>query len=442
MLKPRQRPFVPMRPVELILFFLLTLSVLCPSWAALAVEDWGVHRVFYLYAPTTAAPINIDIIGVQDGTSVWLLNITSGQSQVLASGRVDRMKILTFREVRHEGFYKLAADKPVVVLAGSDVGGIAGSTFYPATTRRFLGREFLFKTLGTPVVNFFAVEDADVTVYDEGGAVLKELKLPVAGAGNVTLATGKLYRATSTGDITVSSWVGNGFAACPSFTGSFVDKTFYARPFENGTLLVFAYADAFVAVSDRGRGSSYSLSLKRGEYSYQESLGATDLVIESSGDLAVWSGSKEGELGVRSVGDDVTYAGGRDAREFWFEALHRARGGGAAAVIFAWRDTEVKVNGTSHSLKADGYLTLPEGFYHLESDGSVIVEILGEDNFFNDWATALMSPSDATVDTTGLPSPQGEQGNQLVQYGGIAAVIVVALVLLLVRRRRPRTGTR
>jgi len=424
---------------------MIVASLSLPGLAASAVEDWGAHRVFYFYAPSTAAPINLDMIGVQDDTNVWLLNITGGESKVLSSGTVDRMKILTFLEVRHEGFYKLVADKPVIVVAYGSVHNLRGSMFYPATSGPFVGREFFFKTLD-PVVNFFAVEQADITVYGAGGAVVKEFKVPSAGTGNVTLEGDKLYRATSTGDIMVSIWVINGFTASPSLSGSFVGRTFYARPVEwpgqtNGTLFIFAYADCTVTVADRGRGSSYSLNLRRAEYSYQENFGTTDLVIDSTGDVAVWAGGKEVGIGPRFVGDDVTYVGGREGREFWFEALHRAKGGGAAAVIFTWKDTEVKVNGTRHSLKADGYLALPEGYYHVESDSTLIVEVLAEDGYFNDWSTTLMSPSDATVDTSQLPSPSGSQETPLVQYGAALAVVVAILVFLVVKRRRARVPT-
>jgi len=403
-----------------------------------ALTDVGAHSVFYCYVPTSAVGGELHVVGLTDNTKVWILDITEEEPKVVQSGVIDRLEDLVLRDVPFERYFKVVSNRRAVAQLRS-VEGSAGSAFFPGVGGSFVGKEFILRTFGTSNYHIFAVDASHVAVQDARGTVLEEFDLGVQGRRTVTLAANNVFRLLSTGNITVSTWADDGFTAVPSFTGEFVGRTFYARTWVgfNGCFVVFAYQDASVSVTNLEGGRSYTAALKRGEYWYEENVGNADLIFDSTGDVAVWSGDIEGLMGIKSLGDDITFTGGKDAREFWFQAVHRKAG--PAAVIFAWKDTTVELNGTVETIKADGHLDVPEGFYHLRSDESVVVETLGEDNFFNNWGTCLMAASEMAADTSMLPEPnvQGDSSLLLVGVGAAAsAVSVSAIVLWFTRHRR------
>lgn len=432
-----------------------------PHFAS-ALTDVGAQKVFYVYVPAVGAPVNIDILGIQDNTKVWVLNITGGEGKVLASATIKRMDDYVVPNVRGENYLKIVSDKPVLAQMGASSTSLlngrtfSGSAFYSSVSGGFVGREFILKTFDSYVShNVFGVESGKVTVRDASDNVAQEFDISSQGLKIIDLTPSKLYRITSTGDITISTFSEDGFTALPSLAGDLVGKSFYGRVFGppegySGTFVVYAYSDAMVGVRNITGSQLYSKQLKAGEYWYEEIVNSTqDLIFDSTGDISVWSGDVGRAtpilLGISALGDDVTYAGGIDGKEFWFYVPAR-QGDSPGAVIFAWKDTTVTVNGTSHSLTADGYLGLKEGYYHVEADNTVIAQIAGEGNVFKSISSALVSPADATADVSNLPAPGGTGGaggvsggleTSYLLYGGVAAAVVAAvLVLVLLKRRK------
>jgi len=450
-----------MKAVKAVLLACLTMVLLSTGLHfASALIDVGAQKVFYVYVPAVGAPVNIDILGVQDDTKVWVLNITAGDEKVIASATIKRMDDYIVPNVHSEDYLKIVSDKAVVAQIGASQVSLlngrtySGSAFYPSVSGGFIGREFILKTYDSYVShNVFGVGLGRVTVRDTSDNVVQEFDISAQELKVVDLTPSKVYRVASTGDITVSTYAEDGFTAVPSLAGDLVGRAFYSRAFVgySGTFVVYAYEDAMVGVRNTTGSQLYSKQMRAGEYWFEEFIntGSTqDLIFDSGGDISVWSGDMGRgtplPLGIRALGDDITYAGGVNAKEFWFYVPAR-QGDYPGAVIFAWKETTVTVNGTSQSLKADGYLGLKEGYYHVEADNTIIVQIAAEGNVFKSISSGLMTPADATADTSSLPSPgtggtAGGGGVSEIPYllyvGAAAAAVAAILVLVLLRRRQ------
>ena len=395
------------------------------------VVESGVHTSFWGYAPASGPPVYIDVVGLYDKTDVWIVDITKAP-RLAASGTVDRMKLYTF-ELFSEMCFKVLASKPVAVsLGGGGAYGFGWNTFYPSVNGSFVGKEFIFMAVpsGYKEHNIFAVEEADVTIYNvtTGEMIFRQVLLEDQYATVRLLPSRRVYHIVSTGKIMVSSWTGNSLTTIPSTTGRFVGRRFFGVTiaWERDSYALFAYEDSNVKVYDLETGEQYAEhNLSKGEYLYQGGIGTKHLLFESTGDISVLCGDTEGGDEIEWMGDDITFAGGKDGKEFWIYAVWGVPG----AVIIAWTDTEVKVNGTLYRLKADQYIKLkPQSFYHIVANKEIFVEILGLDGTWNDWGTYLISYPWVTGG-----SPPAEELPIWVYVAAGGGVIAAALI---VRRRR------
>ena len=153
-----------------------------------------------------------------------------------------------------------------------------------------------------------------------------------------------------------------------------------------GALAVFAYDNASVTVQDMDTGEViYAPTIDAGNYWWQTGVGQRRLRIQSTGDIGVWAGGTEGGSDIDHLGDDISFAGGRDDREFY---LHGLAGG---AVIFAPYDgTLVNIDGLEQTLNADGYLPVAaSALHHITASRPVVIQTLGSANGFNDMGTYL-----------------------------------------------------
>lgn len=432
-----------LKKAQLSLLLLLSLiSMLPPPYLKLVSEgglraswsDVGVHTVFYFYMPP-GGPY-IDFVGIHNRTNIWLFDITKEEAKLVRFGSVDRMKLLTHHDIRGGRYYKVIATKPVAVSIGGDGAYSFGyNTFYPSVEGSYVGKEFIFMAVpsGYREHVIFGIESSEVEVYDSAGRKVFEDSVPAYFYVKIDLKEREMYRISSSGNITVSTWSGNSIAACPSINGSFVGRKFFGVtiPWATGAFAVFAYEDSDVIV--HGAATPYRRVLRRGEYWYQSGVGKVYLTFESSGDIAVWTGDIEGPVDhITYMGDDITFIGGREGKEFIFYAPHAVAAPGGA-VIFAWKDTEVYVNETRYVLREDRYLNLKTGFYHVKANNTIIIQILGEDGVFNDWGTYLISSPELTVDYGKLPYPPWWEAYMPYIYG--AAAVATLVTFMYIRRR-------
>ena len=129
----------------------------------------------------------LDIIGMEDDTEVSVYGIIKpDEPQLLASRKISRMELWTYRLPR-DYYFKVVADKRVAVTFGGGTmyqhqqGGV--SCFYPSVDGGFAGTEFIFmaQPSGIPGHAFvavhhaiYAVEDSHVTIYNDQGRVVWE----------------------------------------------------------------------------------------------------------------------------------------------------------------------------------------------------------------------------------------------------------------------------
>ncbi|MDH5440270.1 MAG: hypothetical protein OEY31_06670 [Candidatus Bathyarchaeota archaeon] len=501
-----------MRPSKVLMLLLLCTALflgVSPSGVSAAGEAY----VYYGYAPPTvlnlttmeddipvynytAIPSQLDIIGINDTTTVEVLDLSTGD--VVSSTTLDRMEVHTVylgtrvsstTESDVEGtYFKVVADKKVAVLLSGGSPNIYRAVYYPSTDGGFAGNEFIFKAVnGTwePVIYvwewditvIFGVESAHVKVFDGAGNTLHEFDVSANSYGRLKLVSGKVYRVVSTGRIMISTVSRECFAYGPSATGGFVGRSFYgvmsgvgggdtwAGSFQS--FVVIAQEDCEISAYSllkpelqRGLGADLAKSLEAGEVFLDTSFDQqTPLRIDSTGDIMVIFGrgdyawglpEAEPVLSPGNLGDDVSAIPVEADREVSFFAP-------TGAVIFAPESLSIVIDGALISMKADEYRALMGGSHTIQSSAPVIVEVLSDANTragvgagvgeswatvhyrFDNWATYL-TPTQ-TLEVTYPPPPPAGSLTELYTYigGGVSAAVIAVVALVILRRRRAKT---
>jgi len=460
---------------------LLFLSV-CPAFLAIAVQELGVNRVFYAYMPKTIREASkLDVIGLYDGTKMSVYDITGEPAKLVKEGTINRMGLLTV-ETEKESYYKVISDKPVAVSvgAGSMVleRGPCGSMFYPAMDGSFVGKDFIFMaqsggnaTYPYITLTIYAVEDSSVIIKDSKGEEITSVFLTANSFYQVEglVRRRQIVQVQSTGKIMIASWWGGRFTSLPSVTGEFIGRKFFgyinyykivwttppggratwANYGGQGMFIVYAYEGATVKVYDLLSGQLlYNKTLNVGDYwyvygpmppppvaageppptPYDPNLAPKHLLFESTGNIAVWSGdggdspAKIARPAHAGETADITFAAGREGKDFWFYAPTKA-------VIFAPTDVNVSVNGTAKSIKKDRYLVLTSGYYHVTSNTPILIEVMGGASS-DYYGTYLISYADipATAPETGLGFP--------IWIVGLAVAVIIVAVLVFIQRSK------
>lgn len=219
----------------------------------------GVGQAFYVRGIGGMGSYHINVVALEDGTKVELYSIEKGN--LVKTETLAKYAVFDYNSNKEES-YKIIANKPVVAMfwGGLDTTShyaqwytLGYATFFPSTTGKFVGKEFVFM-MGPGFLTAFAYEDTEVTLYNEDGSVLTSTAVTAGswialgqsrwsgqsdyGYESTGLVCsyqapphgdGKphVYRVTSTGDIALAQWGTNGlFTAVPCDTGSFVGRHF------------------------------------------------------------------------------------------------------------------------------------------------------------------------------------------------------------------------
>ena len=464
----------------------------------------GDAYVYYGYAPPTimnwttteddvrldnytALPAQLDIIGINDTTTVEVLDLSTGE--VMSSTTLDRMDVHTVylgtrvsstTEPDVEGtYFKVVANKMVAVLLGGGSPQIYRAVYYPSTDGGYSGKEFIFKAVnGTwePVIYvwewditvFFGVESSHVKVFDDAGNKIHEFDVSANGYARLNLVSGKVYRVVSTGRIMITTVCRECFAYAPSATGGFTGRSFYGvmSGVGGGDTWVGSY-QSFVAIAEedcevsvysllkpelqRGLGPDLTKTLGAGEVFFDVSFDQqTPLRIDSTGDIMVLFGRGDYAWGAtnaravtypENVGDDVSdFAVEADSDLSFFAPT--------GAVIFAPQGLDIVVDGALISMEADEYRVLMGGTHTIRSSAPVIVEVLSDantiatgeggfvENRFDNWATYLTPVQ--TLEVAYPPPPPAGSLAELYTYvgAGVSAAVIAVVALLLLRRRK------
>ena len=378
--------------------------------------------------------------------------------------------------------------------------GVGDAIFYPSVNGSYVGRDFTFMAsgayyyttgtgnswLGTdvytqiPSSNFetkvYSVQAADITVYNASGAPLYQFFMGPDMCRNFPSLAWETYHVVSTGDIILQCAGGGAtFTVAPSTDGNLVGKVHYGSTFawQRGCFLCISYEPGHVNVYDVDTGAllyEHTFTMA-GEYWYRggmgmvvvrpgfdinvalenakhvNNVGSKNLKFESTGDIVVYVGDTAGsniwDDSPSAIGDNIGFAGGIDAKEFYVYAPSHL-------VVFAPWDVYLEVNGTSQDLKENYYLNLAkEGLYHIVSDKPVIVQVVGLSGGPTNnpprgvsYAEYLVSFPDisATVPETG-GTGSGFDITTIVIGAAIAGVAAVALLMIMRSKKKTVPNT-
>ncbi|MEM2904832.1 MAG: hypothetical protein QW587_03740 [Candidatus Bathyarchaeia archaeon] len=400
----------------------------------------------------------LDIVGINDTTSVKVYDISGGGLRLLDEAVVNRLQLHTVK-VRSGTAFKVVADKLVsVALSGGQTYLNGGHLFYPSTDGGFAGTEFIFMALpssetpGMPMKAgdrhaVYAVDDAKVSLYDAAGKLLKEYELQANKSAKLDLSYRSVFRIQSTGRIMVGTWDWSGYTALPSAFGGFRGTRFYATPDASveGTVALVVTAQeqpVTVAVYDLDSGSkmvekslaAYELwNINKGV----RDLAAKRILVEATGQVMVFA-AQAGATGLLTdIGDDITFFGLKPGVTSTFYVVSKG-------YVFAPEaDTEVRVGAVRLVAKKGSYVEIPSGLIRVTTNATAIVELLALADMgywgqgLYDWATYLVSTRAVTVS---YPPAKGGLRLPLTEIAGVAAIAVVVAAVAALRRPKGKTA--
>ena len=408
--------------------------------------------IYFGYVPskiqdrTTA---QLYVVGCQDGTSVTVYSLPN--LQVLGQFTVDRMNKNSL-PVSNGTWFKVVSDKPAtVILAGGkdlEASVTSISTFYTSVEGGYLGQEFIFPSFadeeGSGVYTVYALQDAQVTVYNETAEVTS-FKLAPNEFKDMSLKASEVYRLTSTGYVMLQSfsemspvgwqttWKSH---MVPSLEGTFLGEHFYERSINPGSteditvggnldfLFISGY-DVKVSMYDikvRNKVTEYQLTAsqqkaltpnKQQHLFFESNNLATLMVLGNQGGLIV-GGLKAGQSAYINVQTEESY-------------------------VFAYDKTTLNLDDLKFSVLANAFFQLPTGIHKLEADKTiifVIVHYIGS-SYFTSFGACLPSIQSMELTYPKIDIQPIEAGFPMtyIIVGAIAAVAVVVIGILVIKRR-------
>lgn len=372
----------------------------------------NVVPIYYGFNPNTSGQLRM--VSYTDDTNYSIINLDDPENPI-SGGTLDRGQSTVF-SLGSVSYFKVDADRPMLVHLGYDCCAFGGSYFYPALDgANRVGNEYIIEIpvlSGTSEFAIFAYDDASITISEEDPGAPGQT-VPVHGPFELQqgqywvttgspLQQGKLYFVSSTAPasnpgstarIALQSNTGNGNAAVPSSNGRDMGTDFLFRTHSwlTGAIAVFAYQDATVTCVNQDNGTElFSVGLEAGQTYYRGGTGRNTYRITSTGNIAVWGGDLEGGGAIQDMGDDITINQGNGGREFY---LHSQTQG--AKIFCVYDGTQVTVRNvdtgviTNYTRDRDGYIAVdPMQVLHIVASKPVMVETAGG-NGFNDWGNAL-----------------------------------------------------
>jgi YVTN family beta-propeller protein len=349
------------------------------------VSPFAASTELYGYETPTFPQTYAKIVGLEDDTNVRLIDLEDGSIQI-EEPDLDQYEVLNAYP-GPSNFFKIESDKPVVGFEFNSRG--SHSTFIPAVDGDAVGNEFIFYYFRPNYFYAFAIEAADVEVYDTNGVLVATQSIPAGDYWDMYLNNGQVYHVISTGRIVLQAVGENGYTTVPDVTGTGIGRQFYfaTHYWQYAAIAVFAYQDTDIEVYDLDSGSLlWSAHIDAGDHWWQTDSSSRRLRLESTGDVEVWAGSTEGGNNIEDLGDDVSFAGGDQGRNYYLHSLEDG------SVIFApFANTRIDVDGTVYDLDKDEYLHLDGccAFRHIQSNQPILIQTLGGDTSWNDIGTYL-----------------------------------------------------
>ncbi|MCX8171388.1 MAG: hypothetical protein N3E47_05395 [Candidatus Bathyarchaeota archaeon] len=463
-----------------------------------------INGVIYNYTPPEGTAI-LDIIATEDNTYVEVWDILAKER--IGSATLNALEKYTLF-VKFGTFFKVVANKRVSVLQSGgylEYEVCGDTTFYPADDFGFIGKRFTFTPTSFPNAyityrygsNFIcaALEDTEVILYDSTGEEVMRFSLrqgeslaynrgrlinrrdkgsPTHGGGSSII-----FRAVSTGLISVRSATQRSFLAVPAVTGGWVGKLFFTpillavdEPGAEQVLIIVPIEPGTVSIYDGKMNLLAEKSFTQDDinnkvfwfYSFGKPS-QTAAIIKSTCKITVLEGStyippeiEERTIEPEDLGSNIAYMGARANEETRFYTP-------STAIIFAPEDLTITVNGETKSLKKDDFIILDRGVHSIKASHEVIIQINCPGNpltiqiwgvegpggwtrvietkttGWTDWASYLISVQDIRK-TIEVPKGFAEApaAGMGINWAIIGAVMVGAIAagggFLLLRRRR------
>jgi PKD repeat protein len=290
--------------------------------------------------------------------------------------------------------YKIKATKPVVAYFTNLANH---NTFVPSMDGDPVGKEFIFYLDINGGFYVYAHEDAVVQFFNSAGTLITQRNLRAGSYWTASAtASARDYRVLSSGRISMQTTGNNGFTTVPSDNGDGAGRLFYfaTRDGTTESIAAFAHEAADIEVFDLDSGDSlYTATVAAGAMWYQTGVGTRRMRLESTADVEVWAGDTQGSTAITSLGDDISFAGGRAGTEF---VLHTLNDG---VVIFAPNDgtvVDIDSGGLSATLQRDEFLRLAPadfpggtGVHRITTSEPVVIQTLGQANGYNDLGSYL-----------------------------------------------------
>jgi hypothetical protein len=411
----------------------------------------------------------LTIVGWQDNTKaeVYILPDNSLLTSVTLN-KMEKTHIL----LPNGTFFKLRTTKPVFALltAGelntSHHEGPLIVGFLPSVDGVAVGKEFIFMAsqgLAQVPYRFRALEDSEIKIVDETGATVKSFKLAANTYKDLALKSFKVYHVTSTGNIEIQAFAVTVTRYIPSVTGSYIGKAFYSSSstvwnplISHGFMLIALNEDAKVVIYDVEYGKKIyetTVPAKGTVYVKPETvrmrlMPLPEIFIESDKPILVsyvHHGAEPGtasHIGGGDYGRALTYLTVRPGRPTMVYVPINCT---AEAYIFAYKETNLVLDGLQLRLNADEYLPLQQGLHEISADAEMLIQIIHWPNIpifqgLYTFASLIPAPQLATVEKQVNLKPIVGGGPPYMLYGGAAAAAIGAVaVVFFMRSRRARS---
>jgi len=420
----------------------------------------------------------LDIVGLADGTMIEIWDLYANQR--LHSAMLNKFE-KKFFYIAFGTFFKIVASERVAALlnGGGNVfiygevsqwPGGGTSTFYPAVTGGFRGREFIFNaappthpyaySVDMIGYNFYlmALEETDWTLKDSVEVWSTSEHLRQRGRRTILLQSrvehlgvhggvgnDVVYHLTTTGDVEVSCCALGDFIAVPAITGGYVGRLFYAplavtleEAGRTAAFIVIPLEEGEVRIYDRDLNMKATHSFTasdvedREHWYYNLGVGKFDLIAESTGDITFMVGQTEGTAEIGYLGDDITFIGSKPDQEIRFYAP-------TMAILFAPEALTVTIDGSAPvQMVKDDFRLLESGVHSISADKHVIVEVLAAGSAWDDWGSYLIEPADVDVS---FEAPEGflsKPVDYTMYIAGAVVAVIVVLAAFMMRRRRAK----
>ena len=397
------------------------------------------------------------VVGNQDDTRCRLYELP--ELRLLEDFRVGRLELKAL-SLPNGTFFKLVSDKFVtaVLKGGAFVGRVIAdtyntevSTYYPSTDGGYVGKEFIFPTSLTgllePPYRIYSLEEGTVRLYETSGEVATELKVKPNEVTLIRVENGTVYRLESTGYLMLSSFFFTESYFVPSVDGGFLGKVFYPggekRQGGRGENSFASYT--FALGTDEANAELYDLksTSKIGDLTvpsreaFPVPMKAVNYVGFETGAYAMFSSrpltllylsnsTVEGGLSMAGFG-----AGDR-------VAIYVPEG---ESFVFAYQDCTLTVDDVQTSLKADQSFELPVGVHVLQATGPIIVEIINLTEYRGLLAFAEALPAVEALGVTRKDLKLTSIGGAGLDWAyAVIAVAVIAAALAVFMGMRRRTA--